>query len=480
MTSLTGDDSIDRVNKNVVVAATAPPLYPPAVTPPDAPLPIWDFLREFPRNPLRSVPRAAYENDIFVLRPRVPRITYAWITGPDLIEEVLIAHAGDLAKSQVEKRVFAKSVGDSVLTADGAKWRWQRRVLAPLFRHQEIVSYIPKMAQAADEQVGIWRAAGSGLRNIEQDMVEATLAVIMRTMLADSDKSIGRRIMKATEAYLSKASWEAAYAILRLPGWFPHPGSWRMKTAAAELRRIMSQLIEVRRASGIVHDDLLGRLLTARDPETDEPMDDEGLIDNLSTLLLAGHETTAKALTWTLYLLARAPQWQQAVRAEVTRVAGGNPICAEHIEHLAVTTRVIKESMRLYPPAPVVARLNTRFLRVGGEDLPVGSNLVFPVYAIHRHRRYWDDPDRFDPDRFLPEKEKGRPRTQYMPFGAGPRICIGQAFALMEAVVLLATFVRSSRFTWDGSHLPEPISRVTLRPSGGMPLGVEAITTPGT
>ena len=451
------------------------PLYPPAITPPEAPLPLLKFLRQFPKNPLRSVPRGAYEQDIFVLRAKTLNVAYAWITGPELIEEILIRRAGALNKSRVEKQVFDRSVGDSVLTADGARWRWQRRVLAPLFRHQEIIAYVPRMSQATEQHIAVWQASGPGLRNVEEDMTQATLAVIMRSMLGNSDAGVATRIMAATEAYLSKASWEAAYAILRMPNWVPHPGTWRMIRSARTLRSIMADLIAERRAIGGADDDLLGRLLAARDPETDEPMHEEGLINNVSTLLLAGHETTAKALTWTLYLLARAPEWQQAVREEVSRVAGGNQICAEHIDQLQITTRVLKETMRLYPPAPVVARVNTEFIRAGDENLPVGSNLVFPVYAIHRHRKYWQDPDRFDPDRFLPENEKRIPRTQYMPFGAGPRICIGQAFAMIEAVTLLASFIRAAEFDWDGKHKPEPISRITLRPAGGMPLLVRPL-----
>jgi len=328
------------------------------------------------------------------------------------------------------------------------------------------------MSAAAQSQVEVWRAAGAGIRNIEHDMSEATLAVIMATMLADADMSIGKRIMAKTEAYLSKSSWEAAWAILQMPEWVPHPGTWRMNSSAKTLRSIMAGLISERRTSGATHDDLLGRLLAARDPETGKPMDDEGLINNLMTLLLAGHETTAKALTWTLYILACAPSWQDAVRSEVQNVTKGAPVESRHIDELGLTTRVLKEAMRLYPPAPVIARVNTKFMRAGGENLPVGSNIVFPVYAIHRHRKLWSDPDRFDPDRFLPENEKSIARTQYMPFGAGPRICIGQSFAQIEAIALLAVFIRAAQFDWDGHHEPEALSRITLRPAGGMPLNV--------
>ncbi|MEQ8823366.1 MAG: cytochrome P450 [Filomicrobium sp.] len=459
----------------VSLTRAGPPLYPPRIQPPEEPLALPAFLREFTKNPIRVLPRAVYEGDILALRPSVPRVVYCWITSPELIEDVLIKRASDLNKSPVEKRVFAKSVGDSVLTADMDHWKWQRRVLAPLFRHQQVLDYVPQMSAAARWQVEVWQKAGPSVRDVEDDMTEATLGVIMSTMLGSTDMDTGHRIMEATEHYLSVSSWEAACAILKLPEWFPHPGSWSMRSSARELRGIMADMIQARRESGGDDTDLLGRLLAAVDPETGRPMDEEGLVNNLSTLLLAGHETTAKALTWTLYLLARAPHWQDAVREEVMKVTGGDPIAAQHIDELEVTTRVLKEAMRLYPPVPVIARVNTQPIEAGGEHLPVGSNIVFPVYAIHRHNKSWRDPDRFDPDRFTEEKAAQISRTQYMPFGAGPRLCIGQSFAMMEAVTLLATFIRAMRFEWDAKHEPEPVSRVTLRPKGGMPLMVQPL-----
>ena len=187
---------------------------------------------------------------------------------------------------------------------------------------------------------------------------------------------------------------------------------------------------------------------------------------------MAGHETTAKALTWSLYLLARAPHWQNQIRDEVMQVVGNSSISYEQISQLPITERVLKEAMRLYPPAPVMARTPVREFDLEGYDIPAGSQVVIPLFCVHRHRKLWDDPDLFDPDRFLPERAADIPRAQYMPFGVGPRTCIGMSFAMMEAIVLLATFVRDAEFDWDRVHMPEPISRVTLRPKGGMPLQV--------
>jgi cytochrome P450 len=245
-----------------------------------------------------------------------------------------------------------------------------------------------------------------------------------------------------------------------------------MRRASRRMRGAVGDIVSRRRAEGAEGSDLLGRLLAARNPETGVAMDDEHVVSNLLTLLEAGHETTARALTWTLYLLARAPEWQDRVRAEVMAVAGSGPIEAAHVSRLLITERVIKESMRLYPPAPVLVRMPLTDIKFGDVNVRAGAQIVVPIYAIHRHRKLWSDPDRFDPDRFLPDAEKAMPRTQYMPFGAGPRICLGLSFALVEAVVLLATFVRAARFDWDGRHFPEPVSRVTLRPKGGMPLMV--------
>jgi cytochrome P450 len=257
----------------------------------------------------------------------------------------------------------------------------------------------------------------------------------------------------------------------------PHPASRTMRRAAGEMLGAVSAIVARRRAEGGAPQDLLGRLLAARHPDTNEPMPDDLVVSNLLTLLEAGHETTAKALTWALYLLARSPHWQARVHEEVMAVAPEGPLTPPQIARLAVTLRVVKEAMRLYPPAPVIARLATEPMGFTGADgvkheLPKGTQMIIPVFAIHRHRKLWDDPDRFDPDRFLPAAEAGRPRTQYMPFGGGPRVCIGAQFAMTEATVLLATFVRAARFEWDGQHLPEPVSRVTLRPAGGMPLRV--------
>ena len=447
-------------------------LYPPTVKGPREPMPLWRFLGAFVRNPLQALPQVVFEQDVVFFSPRAGALV-VWVTQPALIEQVLLARAEKMHKSLVERRVFNASLSGSVLVAEGQDWRWQRRALAPLFRPADLQTHVPAMGAAAQAQVERWRLGAAGkLRAVDNDMLLATFEVIMSTMLVGGRPEEAKEILAASEAYLSRASWEMAFAMMRIPAWVPHPATWQMRRAARTLRTSVAALIARRRAGPEGLKDLLGRLLAARHPDSGEPMPDELVVSNLLTLIEAGHETTAKALTWTLYLLARSPEWQTRVYDEVRAVAADGPVESEHLPRLAVTLRVIKEGMRLYPPAPIMAREPIEPLQLAGRLMPKAAQLLIPIYAVHRHRKLWDDPDLFDPDRFLPAAEEHRPRFQYMPFGGGPRVCIGQAFAMMEATVLLATFVRAARFDWDRKHLPEPVSRVTLRPAGGMPLYV--------
>lgn len=460
-------------------------LYPPTITPPTTALGVVRFLARCADNPIATIPAAAFEELVAAIEP-IRGYKVLWVCDPAVIERILVRDADLFSKTEIERRVFSRIIGDGVLSADGASWRWQRRVLAPLFRQVEIVRYVPDMVAAAEHCMTAWRStAPRAVRAIEDDMTRVTFDVIVRTMLYGGAHSDVVAVMKAGSAYLDATPWEIGYGILGLPAWLPHPAKLRLARSARDMRRAVGAIIMDRRRQIAQHaaqsptdapaSDLLGRLLAARDPDTQAPLTHDQLVDNLATLLEAGHETTAKALTWTLYLLARAPEWQDRVRDEIERVTGGARLAAEHIDGLEITERVIKETMRLYPPAPMLSRTPRQPLDLAGHSLVPGQPLFMPIYAIHRHRRLWRDPDLFDPDRFLPERERELPRTQYMPFGAGPRICLGASFAMIEAKALLASFVRGARFTWDGHHCPEPQSRVTLRPKGGMPLHVTLI-----
>ena len=449
----------------------AAPLYVPRVAPLDGPVGTLSFFATLLRNPLRILPAAVYEEGI-VFAGRASR-TVCWITEPSLIKTVLLDKRDIFHRTTITQRILGPLLGNGVLTADGADWKWQRQTAAPVFRHQDLLGFVPTIAEASERLLARWRENTSGaVCDVDRDMTLVTFDVISHTLLAGGDAHVGPLIGRSNVDLQKPLGWQMAYAYFGLSSWMPHPGKLKMHLAQRRLRSAVAALVAERRSSPSAKDDLLQRLANARDPETGAQMSDALLIDNLLTFFLAGHETTAKALTWTLYLLARAPEWEHRILEEVREIAGDGPITPDHIDKLVITTQVLKESMRLYPPAPTMSRQSTVDTDLAGVPIKAGTQIIIPIYAIQRHRRHWSHPDRFDPTRFAPENEPLIARYHYMPFGAGPRICIGMAFALIEGVAILATLVRAATFATTSGHEPEPVSRVTLRPAGGMPLMV--------
>jgi cytochrome P450 len=303
-------------------------------------------------------------------------------------------------------------------------------------------------------------------------MTRVTFDVISATLLPSADTTVGAAIERSAGLFQKAGAWSLLYAVANAPKWLPNPGRRAQRQAVRMLRSSVAAMLRERQE--IVHerDDLMHRLMQAHDPETGAPMNEEQLIDNLLTFYLAGHDTTAKALTWTLYLLARSPEWTSLLKQEIARVTGGGAVAAEHIDKLVLTQQVIKESMRIYPPVPMMSRQAVADTALGPHAIKAGTSVVIPIYTLQRHRARWRDPDLFDPTRFAPEQEATISRYQYMPFGAGPRICIGMAFAMIEATAMLATMLQSARFGTVPGHEPLPVARVTLLPKGGMPLRV--------
>jgi cytochrome P450 len=306
-------------------------------------------------------------------------------------------------------------------------------------------------------------------------MTDVTFDALTRTIFIGASPEEGEALKHHISAYLERTSWDIALELVAVPPHVWHPGKPAMRRHARALSETVGGIIARERAKGWPGGGLIARLGTARDPETGQPMPDDVFANNLLTFAAAGHETTAKALSWTLYLLARAPIWQDRVRQEIDRVVGRGDIREDHLDRLPWTRQVLQESMRLYPPAPVIARRVMETTTIAGHTFAPGTMLVVPIFALHRHRQLWRDPDRFDPTRFAPENERAIARTQYMPFGFGPRTCIGMSFAMIEATVLLARFISRARFTCDPGLNPEPVSRVTLRAKGGIALSIEML-----
>jgi cytochrome P450 len=445
-------------------------LVPPHVAPATRPLNPLTFVARFLRNPLLVIPPAVYEED--VVRYDGGRVPFAWITEPGLIKAILLDEHEKFDKL-LQIQVLGPLLGNGILTSEGSEWKWQRQTSAPMFRRQELAAFVPVFVRAARQVVERWRRTGSGSRQqIERDMTRATFEVICATLLPSGDASVAATVEASTDRFQRSGVWHRLFIIGNVPRWVPQPGRRAMRAAIRSLRSVVADMVRARRDAAGAPDDLMQRLMQAHDPETAAPMNEEQLIDNLLTFYLAGHETTAMALTWTLYLLALAPEWASALEREIAAVTGGAPVAAEHIDKLVLTQQVLKESMRVYPPVPMLSRRAASDITIGGHAIKAGTSIVMPIYAIHRHRRHWHDPHLFDPTRFAPDNEANISRYQYLPFGAGPRICIGMAFAMMEATAMLATMLQAARFEPVANHEPTPIARVTLHPKGGMPLKV--------
>lgn len=448
-------------------------MTPPTVTPPPKPLGRLAFLARFVRNPLLVIPQAVYERD-FVRYSNGGR-PLVWITGPPLIKAVLLDQRETFQKL-VQIRLLSPLLGKGILTSEGAEWRWQRQAAAPMFRHQDVMAFVPQFVRATRTMFDRWRARASDApMSMEEEMKRVTFDVISSTLLPSADQTVGAAIEGSAGRAQRMGAWSQLYALANAPKWLPQPGRRANVEATRMLRESVRLLVHERRAAAEGRDDLMGRLMKARDPETGQGMNDEQLVDNLLTFYLAGHETTAKALTWTLYLLASSAEWTSALEKEIAAVCGDGPVEADHIDRLMLTRQVVQESMRLYPPVPMMTRQAVADTELGGYAVKANTSVVMPIYAIHRHRVRWEQPDTFDPTRFAPDKEARIDRYQYMPFGAGPRICIGMAFAMIEATAILATILQHARWEVSAGYRPTPIARVTLVPKGGMPMTVRLL-----
>ena len=446
-------------------------LYPPKIKPAAKMPSSFDFLRRVLKDPLLTLPPEAYEQPVVYRRWPVP-IAYA--CEPAIVRAVLVDKRRDFErKPSIQRYVLGPLLGNGILLAEGHEWRWQRQIAAPSFRHSEILNYVPTMSDAAESAVRKWCAQPGLVHNIAADMTRATYEVIARTILVGGSEEITEIIEKTKDRYDRAFLWAVAYGLLKLPDWLPRPGRSVMNRRDQHLRATVADMIAAQTSRSQTGDSLLARLMQARHPTTDQAMSSEQLVDNVLTFLLAGHHTTAMALTWTLYLVACAPEWEAQMLDEIQSVVPEGPVTSVHIEKLVIVQQVLKEAMRLFPPVPGLSRVATRDTKLGNQRIVKGTTIEIPVYAIHRHRRIWPDPDRFDPSRFAPEKEAEQASCQFLPFGAGPRICIGFAFALLEATVLLAIFLRAVRFeTVSSDYLPIPEDRVVLVPKGGLSLRV--------
>lgn len=427
------------------------------------PMGVWGSLQATRRNVLSIIPEIATRQPMLSGKTGT---RWHMVMDPAAIRRMLLENLDNYPKSRVTKNLLRPAIGESLFIAEGAHWRWQRRAAAPVFSHRNVMNLAPVMSRAAERAVA--RITGAGPRAVDllEEMVTTTFDVISDVTFS-GDRAFDRDgVHKAIDGYISEAGKISILDLLGVPDWVPRPMRMLSVGGVAQMKRVADKAVEARADRGPEGvPDLLDLLLAGEDPETQRQMSVSELRDNLLTFIVAGHETTALTLAWSLYLLAFDQEAQERAREEVLSVVSGGVATGEDVDRLPFVRHVTDEALRLYPPAGMVSRTAQAADTLGGREIRRGDTVIIPIYALHRHHMLWEAPDAFRPERW----EGGKPeRYAYLPFGDGPRICIGASFALQEAVIILATLLANFRFRPVPGRSPSPVMILTLRPEGGV------------
>ncbi|MCB1748497.1 MAG: cytochrome P450 [Gammaproteobacteria bacterium] len=391
------------------------------------------------------------------------------INHPEYVRQILTRAWPQYTKNTIDYRVIASTLGRGLVTNDGPDWARQRRLMQPMFANRRIDTFDTVINEMTEALARDWagRAPGATVW-LEKDMSRVTFQVVSRTLFgADIDDAADE--MTGILEVLNQHPM-ALSALLTLWPWLPVPSNRRFKRVKQRLDTIVDGLVDLHRRGGGTPDDIVHRLLAARDDETGEGMDDGQMRDEIITLMLAGHETSATALTWTFWQLAQYPEVEQRLVAELDAALGGAPARAADLARLPYLKQVVQESMRLYPPVWGIARRATEEVEFGGYRIPAGSYLSITMYSLHRHPEFWPDPERFDPERFAPGRNESRHSYAYLPFAAGPRTCIGAGMAMLEIQLVLALLLQRFRVTPLAGHPVVPLPVVTYKPRYGLPV----------
>jgi cytochrome P450 len=412
------------------------------------------------------------------VRTRLPLQLY-FVADPACIEEILVKKAECFRKDRTS-RLLSRVVGNGLLVNEGESWRRQRRLLQPAFHQRQLHAYAAVMVGAIERAAAGWQTGQT--RNVHEDMMGVTLNIVAETLFgadvsADAGH-IGRIISELMEEFGRILGLAARF---QPPAWVPTAANRRFRASARKVDGVILGIIEARRRSpnGGGQDDLLSLLIRARD-EDGGRMTDAQVRDEAVTLFLAGHETTALALTYSLYLLATHPECQDRLADELDRVLGGRTPGLADLERLTYTDAVVLEAMRLYPPAWVMARQALSAVEIGGYRFPAGAEFVISPWVLHRDPKSFDAPEAFQPARWQDDLVRRLPRFAYFPFGGGPRVCIGNRFAMMEAKLVLAVAIQRFRFEATGQTELTLFPSVTLRPRHGVRLRLTARTSAAT
>jgi cytochrome P450 len=395
------------------------------------------------------------------------------INDPVFAHQILVNETDKVCKSRAQKQVFGAFTGNGLINSDGDFWKRQRKLAQPAFHAKRIQAYVETMAAYTDKMLADWRIGGS--YDIAQEMMQLTLSIVCDCLFSVNVREMAERIGAAVTVTQQLANRKLA-AMLPLPLWFPTPQHAIERRAIHDLHALVMSFIASRRSTGEDRGDLLSMLLLAIDEDKAHgggQMTDLQARDEAVTLLIVGHETSANALAWTLYELARHPQVEAQLRDELDRVLGGRAPTTQDIRQLSYLDQVIKESLRLHPPAWVITREAAADIQLGSYVIPKGSTIEICQHVMHRDARWFPDPLRFLPERFDAARESNLPKGAYLPFGTGPRYCIGQMFATMEMQVILAMVLQRYRLVLQSDAEIPPQPMVVQRPRGGVPMRVE-------
>ena len=393
------------------------------------------------------------------------------VAHPDHIKQVLVTHQHRYNKNTRSSSKIIGITGEGLLTSNGDAWLRQRRLMQPVFNAQRLLAYIDLIVEATDRMLDRWQtysAAGQPI-DVASEMMRLTCTIIARVLLG-ADLSADIDEVERSTTIVMAHTWRRLERIFDPPLWLPTPGNLRFRSAKRRLDEIVYRLIAERR-SGPPKNDLLALLLKARDDGvggTGGGMSEVQLHNETITLLLAGHETTANALSWTFYLLSRHSRWRKDARDEVVGHLGQRPLTAEDLPRLDLVTRVFQEAMRLYPSIWIMERNVLENDMIGGYHIPAGSALEISPFVTHRHPDFWENPESFDPDRFTSQRSASRPQYAYLPFGGGQRLCIGSHLAMLEAQVIVARVLQRFRLELVPSCVVTPMPGITLRLRHGL------------
>ena len=453
------------------------PFVPYAPTPRTRPLSKFEQLLVLARNPLETWTQAHFELPVLA----GPAITghIVVVNEPEFIRHILVDNVANYAKDPLQKRVLAaetrEGAGLGLLAAEGELWKRTRRTLAPLFTPRRVGSFAEVMRNRAEARVARWLKRRPGaILEVDSEMSGVTYDILSATLFSDALGDDAAHVERELLRLLDSIGRIHPFDIMAAPKWLPRFGRGGARASRQWFEAAVSRLMQQRAAvladdPAGAPDDLLTALMRASDPETGAGLSAAEVGANIFTFIAAGHETTARALAWTLYLLSMSPDWRERCEAEAD-AATGDP--AQWQDTLPAIRAAFEEAMRLYPPVPMMSRMALAEDRLGDHIVPKDAVVVIAPWLIHRHRKLWDDPDAFRPQRFMPGARENIDRYAYLPFGAGPRVCIGAVFAQQEAIIVLASILRRVRLTHVGSP-PRPVHRITLKPEGRLTMKMQ-------